>query len=237
MMSSVLHAIPALIGAAAVAGSVSCSVRQPHPRARVADPPTQMVAPGDFTYMFGETPFPWSAAEKYLSTPGNEGTDDLFVPDFPAASHDVVQLCEHCHYVDVEIEPERGTHLLTVADFSKGMYVIARVKLTHELEFPATGRLDSVTVLTGLGSPGNVAYLVAISSDRAAFMYRSGDFIAFTTPWKFDPENHPDHALGSHQARWKREPDVGPAARGSREHLSGAWLSCAEGCCSATTIG
>jgi hypothetical protein len=239
MSSSVSLAVWTLIGAVAVAGAGPCPATGPRPdNSKSTASPTKVVDPADFTYVQGATQFPWTRTEKYRSAVGDPAADDLFDRDFPAEGHDLVRLCEHCELVDVVIAPEKGSHLLEPDSFAAGLRVIARVELKDTIQYPTLANgLDSVTILTGLAHLGDVAYLVALSHDRAAFMFDDGGKIAFTPAWEFDPEVHPEHALGVPQARWKRRHD-GSVTLGSgvREHLSGAWLSCADGCCTATPL-
>jgi hypothetical protein len=203
-----------------------------------------VVDPGDFVYAEGVSQVSFDRARKYLDS-ASQATDDLFDANFPAASDDIVRLCDACALLDVNFQPAVGMHLLHVGDFARSdLRVIGRLQLHALIPDTSAANSANVTKLTGLAQRNNVSYLVSIGADHAAFMFNSGGMIAFTPTWTFTVGKDSAHVMGRPIARWIRLSDNLLAARqaqrprayeaGDRPHLSSAWIACADGCCTAT---
>jgi hypothetical protein len=219
----------------------------PPPSPPTSEPRTMAVDSADFRYVQGVTRFPWANAGKYIHDailPGER--DRMFSDTFPDSEVNVVKLCGACARAEIEISPQKDSHRLVTADFPGAPRVVAKVVLRAFTDAapPAASR-DALFALTGLRQPGDIAYLVTIDSSAAAFMFRSGDHIAFTRQWLFNAAGDGFRALKIRQARWipmhheeeeEEEPMPSASARHAhggdpRPHLSGTWLACADGCC------
>lgn len=205
---------------------------------------TKGIDPKALTWVKGESTILWKEVEPYVDPA-------LFSGDFPDASIDAVLICADCARVDLHLLPEMGSYGLHPADFTDSVRVIAAVEIDSVLTTDA-GEIGQMVSRLGISHPEDEAFLVAFTDGTAAFMHRSsGGRVAFGDRWKFEADNH-GNSLNRIQARWKRLGDItfrthlAPNTRvlqegdedqeGDRDHLSQAWLSCAEGCCTATAV-
>jgi hypothetical protein len=212
------------------------------------EPKTMGVDSADFRYAQGVTRFPWENTRKYIndSIPPGE-SDTMFSDTFPDAEINAVRLCAACARAEIEISPQKDSHGLEAADFPNAPRVVAKVVLHAFTDSMSGAPRDSLFALTGLRRPGDIAYLVTIDGSAAAFMFRSGDRIAFTRRWIFVAAGDGFRALAGRQARWIPQHGEGAPMPSSaqrhalggdpRPHLSGTWLACADGCCLAVPTG
>jgi hypothetical protein len=203
----------------------------------------------DFRYAKGVTSFPWENARKYIHDSIRPGErDTVFSDTFPDAEINAVKLCEQCARAEIQISPQKDSHRLVAADFPGAPRVVAKVVLHAFTDSVRGAPRDSLFALTGLREPGDTAFLVTVDGSTAAFMYRSGDRIAFTRKWSFEAAGDGFRALTIRQARWiplqheEEEPMPSSPERHAlggdpRPHLSGTWLACADGCCVAAPTG
>jgi hypothetical protein len=210
-------------------GGGGLAVRAPH---------TRGVDPNDFT--FQRHGVPWDRTDRYIHEMMGSVKKPAFTDSFPNANIDIVRICEDCRLMEVAFFPERRSHGLFGSDFGDSMRVIGQVVLLHFL--PPTGNdhpeTDFATRLLGLSAELDSSYLVTLSSNRAAFMYRSGDTIAFTPQWTF-VDSGDGITLPKSQARWRHvtHPTTHLVRVDSpRPHIVEPWVACADGCCTATAV-
>lgn len=202
---------------------------------------TKGIDPKTLPYVRGVSTVPWESLGIYVDP-------TRFSGDFPDASIDAVLICDRCARVDLHILPEKGSYQLRPRDFTDSVRVIATVVIDSILENDSS-KITQLRDRLGIYQPEDEAFLVTFNDSTAAFMYRAGDKVAFSSLWQFEADNH-GNVLNGIQARWKRLGHISFFARaagreerakeddddddGDRDHVSQAWLSCAEGCCTAT---
>ncbi|MFL5385376.1 MAG: hypothetical protein ACJ8GN_22885 [Longimicrobiaceae bacterium] len=220
----------------------------PPPPSSSSVPRTLAVDSADFRYAQGVTRFPWVNTGKYIHDSILLGErDTMFSDTFPDAEINAVKLCEACARAEIQISPQKDSHGLVAADFPGAPRVVAKVVLHAFTDAAPEAARDSLFALTGLRKPGDTAYLVTIDDSAAAFMFRSGDHIAFTRRWLFEAAGDGFRALTIRQARWipmeheevpmPSSPERHALGGDPRPHLSGTWLACADGCCVAVPSG
>lgn len=166
---------------------------------------------------------PWSKAEEYLGTLE-------FVGD--TATHiQVANVCEDpwgCP-AQLRISPEHRARYLAPSDFQASQRVIAAFELDQDARVPPLGFNPGVR--------GARSWLLTTGPATAVVMYESGGRIAFTGAWRFATEVNATEA-GKQKARWidREHTHGGPLPDSAFTHLQSAWVSCAEGCCNATSL-
>jgi hypothetical protein len=189
---------------------------------------------------------PWATAEAYLK-------DLEFVGD-TAEHEEFVNVCKNkpdCS-ARLRLRPERRAHGLKTRDFASGQRVVARFERRDANDVAPLGFVPA--------NSRRESWLLVTSPTTAVVMFESAGKVAFTNLWTFELRSEASQA-GKLKAQWLNVDHVhgdvfGDTAfidrrrsRGVREtgrswavqdtslinHLQSAWVSCAEGCCNATS--
>jgi hypothetical protein len=164
---------------------------------------------------------PWEKAKDYLAK--------LTFVGGPAEHEHVANVCNAICPAKLLIQPERRARDLESDDFRRGQRAIARFELRDNARVPPLG--------FNAGIRGSQSWLLTTGPTTAVVMYESGGKIAFTPAWQFRTTSKPAEAK-QQKAEWRNIPHthgVDPDTTKTIEHLQSAWVSCAEGCCNATS--
>jgi hypothetical protein len=163
---------------------------------------------------------PWAGANDYL-------TRLEFPPrpeTFPHKDVQLVQLCDVCQHVLLRVVPEMRMRFLKRADVLPNQRrIVARIDWLPTVNLPLIGAIPE--------NQDRRAYVLAKADGTAELIYRVNSEIR-VAPLKLKFSVTGDgNIVNFPMARWK-QPD--PHNGGPIDHLSGIWVACAEGCCTAT---
>jgi hypothetical protein len=166
---------------------------------------------------------PWTKAAEYLGTLQFVGgaSEDL----------ETANVCGTMCPARLHLRPERRALDLEPGDFAASQRVIAEFELDEDAPVPPLG-FDP-------GVRGARSWLLTTGPTTAVVMYESAGKIAFTRTWRFETTS--DLGVAHQQkARWLNSPHMHGPGRPDTvvviTHLQSAWVSCAEGCCNATSL-